>query len=212
MNRIAALIEKQGMPRDRVLSHEELRGAIDEAGTNFDEFYLGHDYEASALARFFNLAPPASLSAAEHALLRLLYRHGVIYSTPKGFMPGPSAQAVLSIAATGEGGKGEIEFRRFVLRHEFSHGEFFTHAFYRAQCDRFWRDFMSETERRAVRGYLAALDYDTDNETLVINEMQAYVGYAPVSIAASARGGLDMTTLRRLQERFHRRVTAMPDF
>ncbi|MCF4165178.1 hypothetical protein L2U69_05945 [Zavarzinia compransoris] len=212
MNRIAALIEKREMPRDRVLSHDELRRAIADAGQSFETFYLGHDYEASALARFFNLAPAAGLSEAEHDLLRLLYRHAVLQSTADGFVPGASAQAVVSLAATGEGGDAEADLRRFVLRHELAHGEFFTRVFYRAQCDRFWREFMSAAERDAVRGFLGALDYDTGNETLMINEMQAYIGYAPASISSAGIGGLDAATFETLRGRFHRRVTAMPDF
>ena len=56
MNRLAALLEKAGTPRDRVLSDRELTALIARNGDNAQTFYGGHDYEGAAMARFFRLA------------------------------------------------------------------------------------------------------------------------------------------------------------
>ena len=52
MNRIAALVEKAGAPRDRVLSDLELSALITSAGDNPQTFYQGHDYVAEQIALF----------------------------------------------------------------------------------------------------------------------------------------------------------------
>ena len=56
LNRVAALVEKAGLPRDRVLTDAELTAAIAASGDTIDTYYYGHDYSAAALARFFALA------------------------------------------------------------------------------------------------------------------------------------------------------------
>src|SRR5262245_24199765 len=70
MNRLAALIEKSGMPHDRVLSEAEIALAI----PNPDTYYYAHDYAATSLARFFSLAEAETqpLNPQERDLLALL--------------------------------------------------------------------------------------------------------------------------------------------
>ena len=53
LNRVAALIEKEKLPRDRVLNDTELDGAIRASGDTVDTYYYGHDYSAAALAGSF---------------------------------------------------------------------------------------------------------------------------------------------------------------
>ena len=76
MNRLAALIEKSGMPHDRVLSPEEMAAAI----PNPDTYYFAHDYAATSLARFFSLAAAETqpLNQQERDLLALLVGAHVI--------------------------------------------------------------------------------------------------------------------------------------
>ena len=60
LNRVASLIEKAGLPHDRVLTDAELDAAIRERGDTMETYYYGHDYRADALARFFaTRRPPA---------------------------------------------------------------------------------------------------------------------------------------------------------
>ena len=56
LNRVAALVEKAGLPHDRVLTDSELDQAIHAQGDTVETFYYGHDYSAAALVRFFALA------------------------------------------------------------------------------------------------------------------------------------------------------------
>ena len=56
LNRLAAFVEKSGVPHDRVLTDSELDATIREHGDTVETFYLGHDYAAASLARFFAAA------------------------------------------------------------------------------------------------------------------------------------------------------------
>ena len=78
LNRVAAFVEKAGMPRDRVLTDSELDAAIRANGDTVETFYLGHDYAASALARFFERADSQriTLDPQEEKLRALLREEG----------------------------------------------------------------------------------------------------------------------------------------
>ena len=66
-----------------------------------------------------------------------------------------------------------------MLRHELSHGRYFTDARYREHCAFFWRSLLTEAERQSWRRYLAAQGYDAHNEDLMINETQALLMHTP---------------------------------
>ncbi|HZF32713.1 MAG TPA: hypothetical protein VE914_02825 [Candidatus Angelobacter sp.] len=189
MNRLAALIEKNGMPHDRVLSEPEMTLAV----PNPDTYYLAHDYAATSLARFFSLAAAEAqpLNRQESDLLALLVGAGVIERAGAGYVATTPEMAVVTLVQAGTSGvpAGELvdaSLRDTMLRHEVSHGEFFTNPAYRAHCERFWRERMSEAERALFRSFLAGNGYDPANETLMINEMQAYLMHTPDPRAFSA--------------------------
>ena len=189
MNRLAALIEKSDMPHDRVLSEAEMATAI----PNPDTYYFAHDYAATSLARFFSLAEAETqpLNQQERDLLALLVGAHVI----------ERARVRLRRRDAGDGGRhagpgrrpgmpaGETvdaALRDTMLHHEVSHGEFFTNPAYRAHCERFWRERLSEAERALFRSFLTGYGYDPADETLMINEMQAYLMHTPDPRAFSA--------------------------
>lgn len=92
--------------------------------------------------------------------------------------------------------------RASVLRHELSHGEFFTNAAYRAHCWRFWRQ-LSEAERASWRRYLRGLGYDSANEALMVNETQALLMHTPDTRDFNAAAmGITMTEMESLRMRF----------
>ena len=66
LNRAAALLEKDGFPRDRVMPRAALDARIVAAGGNPETFYYGHDYRAADLIRFLRLA--TDLDRQEQAL------------------------------------------------------------------------------------------------------------------------------------------------
>jgi hypothetical protein len=169
LNRVAAFVEKSGLPHDRVLSDAELGTAIEARGESADTFYFGHDYAAASLARFFVLADSEriELNPAERKLRDLLRQEG-------WFAPGVNA-AVISVPAVGSDPRITGRVRETILRHELSHGEFFSNPAYAAYVRRFWLTELTEQERSAVRGFLSHEGYDPGDEELICNEMQAYL-------------------------------------
>ena len=210
MNRIAALLEKNGASRERVLGDAELQALIRANGDNAATFYLGHDYEAEGLARFFNLARAqgVALAPAELRLRQLLLDAGLLTGAEPAYRaPGPGALVSFSAAqaddpATAPDESMDERRRASVLRHELSHGEFFTHAAYRAHCWSFWRR-LSDAERASWRRYLRTLGYDSANETLMVNETQALLMHTPDTRDFDAAAlGVTMTDLEAMRMRF----------
>ncbi|RJF88323.1 hypothetical protein D3874_15960 [Oleomonas cavernae] len=213
LNRVAALTEKKDAPHDRVLSDSELRGLISAAGKNYDTYYGGHDYDGTALARFFTLAEGVGITVAEGEVLEILLKQKVLRVADKGFSAGEPVQAVISVAGIATDEDKAIELRRDILRHEMAHGEFFTQVFFRAACDDFWRNGLSAAERKLFTRFLDKAGYDTKNEPLVINEMQAYLGFTPSAALFGARQlGVSEQTLADLRARFREAVPNPADF
>ena len=111
LNRIAALVEKAGLPHDRVLDTPALNTAITQAGETIESYYYGHDYGARDLAQFFALADRDGirLDDDEERLRVLLRQEALAAGTPPG--------AVISLAQTSPDGVDAFT-RRVILRHE----------------------------------------------------------------------------------------------
>jgi hypothetical protein len=178
------------MPHDRVLSEAEMAAAI----PNPDTYYFAHDYAATSLARFFSLAEAETqpLNQQEHDLLALLLGARVIERTGAGgYAATKPEMAVITLvqpeAGAASGALVDAALRDTMLHHEVSHGEFFTNPAYRAHCERFWRERLSEAERTLFRKFLTGYGYDPSDETLMINEMQAYLMHTPDPRAFSAK-------------------------
>jgi len=188
LNRAAALIEKGGQRRDRVLTGAGLQAAIAASGDNEASYFLGHDYRAEDLARFYNLAQDqqVALNADEMRLRRLLLDAGLLQSDGTGRVSGRADRALISFSAeqaddpaTPQDEGMDARRRESVLTHELSHGRYFTDARYHDHCWHFWRERLSETERQTWRRYLDHLGYDPANEALMVNEMQALLMHTP---------------------------------
>ena len=165
LNRLGVWAEKDGAPRDRLLDDAALDATIRAAGLTPDTFYFGHDYRGSEIARFFALAARdrVALRAEEEALRAIVAR---AQAEPAGF------GALITLTATDA--TVTPAFRRTILHHELSHGEFFTAPAYAAHVARFWAA-LTEAERALVREYLRREGYDPALEELMMNEMQAYL-------------------------------------
>ena len=93
--------------------------------------------------------------------------------------------------------------RAAVLRHELSHGEFFTNAAYHAHCMKFWRQVLREGERRLFSAYLKGLDYNPADDELMANETQALLMHTPDARAFNAGNlGLADAALAQFRTRF----------
>src|SRR5205807_1326503 len=65
--------------------------------------------------------------------------------------------------------------RATILRHELSHGEYFTNPVYAAFVHRFWTQTLTPGERDRIRRYLQSQGYDSGLEDVMENEAQAYL-------------------------------------
>jgi hypothetical protein len=171
MNRAAALVEKAGLPRDRLLDGAELAAAIARSGDTAETWYLGHDYRSADLARFFALAERdrVALTEAEQWLREQ-------FATAAA-LAGPVPFALVS--AANPGGPMDAEMRRAVLRHEIGHGHYFTLPGFAEHVQAAWRHGFSEAERAAYRAFLGREGYDTGNDELMANEAMAYTLFTP---------------------------------
>ena len=210
MNRLAAMFEKRGGRRDRLLSDAELGDLLQRSGDTVATFYQGHDYPATNLVRFFALADaqPALLNAQERRLRGLLVDAGVLRAGT-GTVPVVN-QAVVSFTALQADDPATLADeevdparRDAVLRHELSHGEYFTNPAYRAHSTHFWARVLTAAERKTFRNYLGSLDYDPGDEDLMANETQAMLMHTPDTRAFSARSlGISQAALASMRTRF----------
>jgi hypothetical protein len=192
LNRVAALVEKAGMPRDRVVTEEELAAAIARNGDTAETYYYGHDYRGSALERFFALAARDGLSLTpEEAWVRdqlALARR----QAPDGEV------ALISLAA--EGGLMDAATRAAILRHEIGHGHYFTLPAYAEHVRQVWQTGLGDPERAAFRRFLASEGYDPEDEDLMMNEAQAYLLHTPdPRFFSAAQLGMEEASLDRLR-------------
>ncbi len=188
LNRAAALIEKGSASRDHVPDDAALASLIAKGGDNAATYFLGHDYSSVGLARFFNLAlaQQVTLDADELRLRGLLIQAGLLIEGQGGLVSGAEPGALVTFSAlqaddpaTKPDESVDAARRASVLRHELSHGRYFTDARYREHCAFFWRSLLTEAERQSWRSYLAAQGYDARNEDLMINETQALLMHTP---------------------------------
>jgi len=168
LNRAAALLERAGYPRDRVLDPAEMGRRIRAAGDTPERVYLGHDYRAADLLRFFAVADRTGtpLTPGEQRLRRLVAEWG--------WTPGTTA-ALITLVRDDRAAGLDPAARATILRHELSHGLYFTSPAYARFARLFWAERLTEAERGRFRTFLASEGYDTGDDDLVVNETQAYL-------------------------------------
>jgi hypothetical protein len=169
LNRAAALIEKSGMPHDRLLTEAALDDAIRAGGDTIETFYYGHDYSREELVRFYALAERDNirLSEEEDTLGQLLRQEGWFEANARG--------GLISIPRVGADEHVTRAARETILHHELSHGEYFTNPAYAAFVHHFWLQTLTHAERDRIRHHLQSLGYDSGLEEVMENEAQAYL-------------------------------------
>jgi hypothetical protein len=181
LDRVAALIEKAGLPRDRVLGDVELREAIYNCGDTIESYYYGHDYKAADLKKFFQLADAdhIALNGGELWLKNLLLQLGWMLPNANG--------ALITLPAAG--GPIDPHMRAVILHHEISHGAFYTIPIYARYATDFWNS-LTAADRAAFTSFLGRQGYDTSNTSLMLNETQAYLIFTrdPLFFDAAAVG------------------------
>jgi hypothetical protein len=199
LNRIAVFVEYAYAPHDRVLDDAALRKAITAGHVAFDDFYEGHDYKAGDLARFFSTADTDGilLNDAEKHLRASLDQVG---AAPPGY------GALISLPGAGDG--LDAPTRAAILRHELSHGLYFTDRAYATMVTSFWQNTMTARQRDGFRRFLGSGHYDMSNDDLMRNEMQAYLIHTRnARYFAPAAAGLTDTDAESLRMAF---LAAMP--
>jgi hypothetical protein len=118
------------------------------------------------------------------------------------FAPGVTA-GLITLPAVGSDPKMTASARAAILRHELSHGEFFSNPVYAEYVRNFWLTALTDAERTMFRGFLAREEYDPTVEELMFNEMQAYLMFTrdPLFFTPGL-AGLTKTRLEELQSRF----------
>jgi hypothetical protein len=169
LDRVAALVEKAGLPRNHVLADAELDAAIRQAGDTRATYYTGHDYRAADIARFFAIADRdgIALNVQEVRLRALLKQAG--WLTPN------AVGALISIPPLNTAEQIDATARATILHHELSHGVYFTDLAYADYARNFWLTTMNDTQRAGFRRFLGNEGYDTTNEDLMLNEAQAFL-------------------------------------
>jgi hypothetical protein len=214
-NRAAALLEKTGGLRQQLLTDDELATLLTKAGDNTETFFLGHDYTANGLARFFNQAERQSIALNPQELrLRQLLLDALILKHEAGRYLAQGEQAVISFTsvqldnpATPQDETVDALRRESILLHELSHGEFFTNPDYQQRSWNYWRKALTEVERRAFRQLLAGMGYDAGNEELMVNETQALLMHTPDERAfGPANLGLNAAQLANLKLRWQQNL------
>lgn len=187
-DRLAALVERAGLPRDRILTAAETAQALAAETAGPEGFYWGHDYAAASVARFMTLAARDGVAlTAEEAVLRQL-------AEQEGWLTAAPVAGVISVARAGPAVTEEM--RACILAHELSHGAFFAHPGYAAHAHRFWTESLTEAERTAFAAWLGGMGYDTGEADLLVNEAQAYLFFTP-DLAFFDPAAIGMTQERR---------------
>jgi len=203
LNRVAAFVEKAAAPRDRVLDDTQLNQLIHAGGDTVETFYYGHDYSAEALARFFATADQdhIRLDDQELELRQLLSQLGWLEPGARG--------GLISLPRRGANANVTPEARRVILRLELAHGAYFSDPAYAAFVHQFWELALSDTERTAIRHFLASQEYDTADAALVENEMQAYLMFTQDPMIFTPKDiGMASRRLSDLQRLFHHNMPA----
>ncbi len=217
MNRIMALIEDVRAPKDRVLSEFEFSKFLKTNGLTTESFNLGHDYTSNHLTQFYKLTDlhGLKLRTEEQQLKDLLIEHGLIN---KDLSPIPEQDKKVIITVTQKTTEYDknnnkltvtLDTRKSVLRHELSHGEFFSNPAYRLHAEDFWNNEIPDYLKRRIGRFLTDLGYDIADKTLTMNEMQAFLFHTDHESIFSAQDiGITNKELHDLKKRF---LNGLPD-
>jgi hypothetical protein len=167
LTRLAFFVEKAGY-RGRILTDAQLAGL---RGWN------AHDYKADDLARFFGIARETNfpLLGEERELERILLDEGIIREESGGIVAGSGG--ILSISK-----ESPDYLRNRFMAHEGFHGLFFIDEDFRNFTRNRW-ERLSAPAKRFITSYFDYMQYDTDDEYLLVNEFMAYVLQQSVSQA-----------------------------
>lgn len=212
-NRLTQFTEQKfgSEPYPKVLDNEALARHIQAARRTQANFAFGHDLLVSELVQFFNYATrdKVLLNTEEIALRNFLFEQGLIREVRGFFQALKPDVVILSIPQIQDRKADEpmvtAGARYAILLHEMAHAEYYTNDHYNKFCLRYWQTVLTDEQRELFRRFLRGYNYSTDNEDLVINEMQAYLMFTPDPKSFSARRlGVSDDELSALRNAFRR--------
>lgn len=164
LKRLAFYAEKPGF-RGRLAGNNEIAPLH---GWN------AHDYSTGTLKAFFGKAAESTfpLESEELALLDVLLERGILIRGEDGRLA-EGKGAIISIAR-----ESTQALRRLFIDHEATHALLFQDVEYAKLAERLWRSLGNDI-RWFWRLHFAWRRYDTNDEFLTFNEMQAYLVQQP---------------------------------
>jgi hypothetical protein len=207
--RVILYIERDGTPRDRVMSFPETEEWLVRSGLRLDTLTVGNNFRTEELARFFNAVRKQGdrLTADEKFLHDWLLRMQLLKPDGRDVAAANDAIVVTVPQASTVDGCATCtvlaEHRAAILEHELAHARFSTDGSYHAHVLRFWNREMSDSMRERFTQFLRKRGYDADNRELLANEMQAFLMHTPHPGMFSANAvGLTEEELADLRRRF----------
>ncbi len=181
LKRMAFFVEKEGV-RGTLLQNEVLEPLH---GWN------AHDYRAEDIARFFTAAlnERFTLNPEEEKLASLLVENKIIIRNDEAYAP--VSGGFLSITR-----ESPDYLRHLFLTHEGCHGLFFTDSGLREASQALWDGF-TPVEQSFWKTFFSWKGYDSEDEYLVVNELQAYL--LQQSVAGAAPYYIDYTLPRMME-------------
>ena len=160
LKRLAFFAEKPGF-RGRLASDDEIASLH---GWN------AHDYSSTTLAAFFSKANLTGfrLNGDELGLQELLLKYGILVRDAAGTIVAGRG-AIISISR-----ESSSQLRRTFIDHESSHALFFQDVNYRNLAGQLWAGLGKESRYYWIT-HFDWRRYDTTDEYLCVNELQAYL-------------------------------------
>jgi hypothetical protein len=210
LGRVILFIERDGAPRNKVLSALEVGLWLAERGQRIDTLTIGNNFRAGELARFFNTVQQQGgrLSKEERLLYDWLLGAGILREANETTVPAEPEAVVISVpqASTVAGCRScniTMAHRKAILEHEIAHARFATDDAYRDKVLDFWENHLSDEARDKFVRFLRQRGYDAQNPELMANEAQAFLLHTPDQAMFSARSlGMTEEELDALRRQF----------
>lgn len=214
LNRIAAFLDAKDAPKDKLLTDKELGRLIWSSGENHETFFLAHCFKASDLIKFFNTADASSFQLNKEELkLRDMLIRNLFMQKNRIYKQVPPEKILIAIPEEQKENLKTLqeeavtsESRRMLFRHEMGHAKYFLNPKYRKYCKQFFQKKITPEIRIALIHFFKNYSYDSGNEDLLINEIQAYVIHTPLEYTFS-HFDFSLDALRAVKKEF---LASMP--
>lgn len=208
--RIVLFVERHGAPKTHVLTQDEVRQWLEQHSQRIETLTVGNNFRASQLARFFNTAhlQKEALTGDEQQLRDWLLQAGLLRQAAEVLAAAepeavivtlPQASSVPGCAAC----TVKDTHRKVILEHELSHAHFATDMHYRDYVMSFWTNLTAQDAGAKFIQFLRKRGYNTDDQELLANEMQAFLMHTPdTKMFAAAAVGMTDAELDEIRRQF----------